>query len=115
MEAHGRRVARVDERRRQHVLTGVLLDVVETPRPVDLAGDDLAGFERGREHVHDRAVLLAIDDIENRHAAERPEVERLAAGGRVERRAIEDGVSTGRRAAIPDSITVPENEVRRVW
>ena len=61
------------------MLTGVLLDVVATPRPVDLTGDDLTGVERDREHVHDRAVLLAIDDIENRHAAKRPEVVRLAA------------------------------------
>ena len=45
VEALGADAEQPIERRRQHVLAGVLLHVIEAPRPVDLAADDLAGLQ----------------------------------------------------------------------
>jgi hypothetical protein len=42
MKAHRPRAAHAQNRRGQHVLPGVLLHVIEPPRPVDLAMDDSA-------------------------------------------------------------------------
>jgi hypothetical protein len=44
VEALGADTEQPIESRRQHVLTGVLLHVIESARPVDFAGEDLAGF-----------------------------------------------------------------------
>ena len=78
MEAFGADAEQPIERRRQHVLAGVLLHVIEAPRPVDLAADDLAGLQGSGDDVRDRAVL-AIDHVGHRRAAERAGIERLAA------------------------------------
>ena len=77
------------------MLPGVLLHVIEPPRPVDLAVDRCPGVRGvracltlGVHDVRDRAVFL-IDDVHDAKAAERPGVERLAAGGGIEGRPVE--------------------------
>src|SRR5687768_13754882 len=79
------------------MLAGVLLHVIEAPRPIDLARDDVAGLQRARHEVRDRAVLT-IDDVADRGAAERTGVERLAARRGIKRRLIEHDVPGARRA-----------------
>ena len=83
---------------RQHVLTAVLLHVIEAPDPVDRPMDGLADVKRRLarlmlvEHVNHRTVVL-VEDIDNGMRGlghvERANVERLPARGRVERRAIQ--------------------------
>ena len=75
------------ERGRQHVLAGVLLHVLESALPVDCAVDR-SDSGLAIEHVHD--VVVSIDDVDDARVAKRPGVERLPAGGRIERGAIED-------------------------
>ena len=79
------------ERRRQHVLPGVLLHVIEAPRPVDDAVDASGPATWARlHHVHMRPSPSSIDDIDDADVAERPGIERLPAGRRIEGGAVED-------------------------
>jgi hypothetical protein len=77
----------VVERRRQHVLPGVLLHVIETPPAVDRAAYGLAHFQPRVRDVIDFAVL--VEDIDDPRCAEHTRVERLAAGCRIEGGPIE--------------------------
>ena len=93
MKADRPRAEQLVERRRQHVLSGVLLHVVEPPGPVDLSVDHVArsrfpvlGVEFG--HVRDRPVLF-VHDVDDAEWTEQAGVERLAARRRIERRAVE--------------------------
>ena len=61
-----------------------------------------ARLERAVDDVQDRAVV-AIDDVDDPRVAERAGVERLAAGRRIERRAIEHDRAAGRRATSTSS------------
>jgi hypothetical protein len=96
------------ERRRQHVLARVLLHVIEAPGPVDVPRHGRALLERRARHVHDVAIL-PIDHVDHRYAPEQARIERLPAGGRVERCRVHlDGphrnpVAFGRRRAAEDS------------
>ena len=68
----------------------MLLHVVVTARPVDLAADDRSRpcpGERPLKHVGDAIIL--VDDIDDRNALQGSCVVRLAARRRVERRAVE--------------------------
>ena len=64
--------------------------MIEAPRPVDLALDRAPRLQRSRllDDVRDRPVLV-VDDVDDARSAEKPGVERLAAGGGIERGAIE--------------------------
>ena len=88
VEAHRPRLEQPVEGGRQHVLAGVLLHVIESPGPVDLAVDGGAGGERPIQHVGDLTVL-AVDHLEHGGIAQPPRVERLTARGRIERGAVE--------------------------
>ena len=68
------------------MLAGVLLHVVEASGPVDVARDRIA-VDRRAQHVRD--PLSLVDDVRHLGAAEPSGVVRLAAGGGVERRAVE--------------------------
>ena len=88
MEALGACTMHVLERGRQHVLTRVLLHVIEPPRPVDLPAHLHSRCERRGNHVRD-AAIVEVDHVFDPYAAENPGVEGLPAGGRIERRTIE--------------------------
>ena len=83
------------ERAGQNVLPGMLLHVIETPRPVDLAGDQRALRERRCQHVDD--VVAVVDGVDDFGRSEPAGVERLAAGRGVEGGAIE---RSGRAARV---------------
>ena len=87
VEALGTDVTQPGECRRQHVLPGVLLHVIESSRPVDRA----AQANRGRRAIDDvqNPAVLAVHHVEHADVAEHPDIERLAAGSGVERGAIE--------------------------
>ena len=76
------------ERRRQQVLPGVLLHVIEPAHPVDVPAHTRVLLELAIDEMADGAVLL-LEDIEHLGLVERARVERLAARGRIERRPIE--------------------------
>ena len=76
------------ESRGQHVLARVLLHVVEPARPVDHAADRRPVVER-RVQDMEETVFVVVDHLRYRNPAERAGIERLAAGCRVERGAIE--------------------------
>ena len=132
MKAHGPDVEQTVERRRQHVLAGVLLHVIESACPVDEAAHTHPGFEvqgagfrvrssgfkvqrsgfgvRGCafHDVRDRAVFL-IDDVHDAQRAEHARVERLPARRRIERRAIERDDE-----AIVAALNAPDGRVKGV-
>ncbi len=87
MEPYGQVLEERFERAGQNVLPGVLLHVIETPRPVDLAGHRRAVRERRRQHVDD--FVSVIDGVDDIRPAEPASVERLAAGRGVEGSPIE--------------------------
>ena len=89
VEALGPRLAHAVERRRQHVLAGVLLHVIEAPRPVDRAVARGAPTSSGPSTTCTSRSVVVIDDVDDAPAAERAEVVRLPAGGGIERRADE--------------------------
>ena len=93
VKADGSKSEQLFEDGGEEVLAGVLLHVVEAAVPVDGAIDG-AGVERRGEAVRDAVVL--VDDVEDRDAADRAGVERLAAGGR-DRRRCGRGRRCGRR------------------
>ena len=82
MKADRLRAEHPIEDRGEEVLTGVLLHVIKSARPVDLSLDRLADLEHPiglrSDHMDDPAVVL-VNDIDDRPAAERAGVERLSA------------------------------------
>jgi hypothetical protein len=81
---------------REHVLSGVLLHVIEAPVPIDRARDFVGRRDRRREAMRDPSVV-GIGDFEDRDAVDVAEVEGLAAGGRIEGGAVEvEGQGVGR-------------------
>jgi hypothetical protein len=68
VETLGAHAEEAIERRRQHVLPGVLLHVIEPPRPVDGAADHLAWFQGAAHDVSDGPVFT-IDHVGYRHSA----------------------------------------------
>ncbi len=109
MEADGPDVRQPIEGRRQNVLAGVLLHVVEPACPVDRAGYCLPHAHRGRirsvDHVSDVAVL-EIENVDDGPGAELPSIEGLAPGGWIEGCAIERhlDVAGGLRHASDDGL-----------
>jgi hypothetical protein len=65
------------ERRGQHVLTRVLLHVIESASPSDLASHAIAGGERSTDDVNDLGLL--IDCLEDLDRAKTTGVEGLTA------------------------------------
>jgi hypothetical protein len=97
MEAHGSVVEHALEGRRQHMLSGVLLHVVETARPVDLAVYRLADCRHVRRDLPDGSgrgyvqhALAIVDGVDHVDRSQTADVEGLPTGCRIERRAIED-------------------------
>ena len=88
MKALGPGVQQAIEGRRQHVLAGVLLHVIEAAGPVDRAADP-RGVRRAIDDMQDPPIV-GVDDVQDLRARQRADVERLAARGRIERRPIED-------------------------
>ena len=86
---HGTRLRlhRLEKRLREYMLTGVLLHVVESPRPVDRAGH--GACERCGDQV-EHAVLTVFDHVRHRYPTQRTGIVRLAAGRRIEGGAVED-------------------------
>ena len=70
VEAHGPVVEEPIERRRQHVLPGVLLHVIEAARPVDLAGDASRLRASGADStwIDVVSVIDGLDDVDVRRA-----------------------------------------------
>ncbi len=100
------------ERRRQHVLPRVLLHVIETARPVDLAADATGG--RGAVHHVQNPPIVGLHDVDDSSAGERPQVERLPARRGVKRGAVEhDGRLPLMRRRL-DDIGVERLQVRVV-
>src|SRR5439155_19386044 len=83
-----RRVEQLNERRRENVLTRVLLQMIEPSQPINLAVDAIANLGHGSlDHVQ-HAIAFGIDAIDYSSVAKRPGVSRLPAAGRIKRRAI---------------------------
>ena len=90
METDRARPVQMIEGSRQHVLSRVLLHVIEPPRPVDDAVRAGAGLECAFEHVRNR-VIVAVDHVDDTNAVQGAGVERLSAGRGIERRPIQHG------------------------
>ena len=88
VETLGSRAVRVNERGRQHVLAGVLLHVIEAPRPVDAAAHLAPPVQRRRHDVRD-APVVEINHVLDANAIEETGIEGLPARGRIERGPIE--------------------------
>ena len=83
----------------EKMLPGVLLHVIEAPVPVEASGHPIR-VERSSENVG-HAVAL-VDHVRHPHVVQGPQVERLAAGGRIERGAVEvDTRSLGAHGRSP--------------
>jgi hypothetical protein len=82
------------ERGGQDVLPGVLLHVIDAPLAIDRAPHRIAGLQRDRafDHMTDVAIFF-IDHVHDFRAdtrrGQRPRIERLSAGRRIERGAVE--------------------------
>ena len=87
MEADGVQAEEFLEYGREQMLPGVLLHVVEAPRPIDLARHLAVRRERRRETV--RNALLLIHHFDHRHPGDRPSIERLSARSRIKERAVQ--------------------------
>jgi hypothetical protein len=87
VKAHGAVLEQPIERRRKHMLASVLLHVIESAHPVDIAAHRRTVDERRTQHVDD--VVVLVDGLDDFDIAEATGVERLAAGRRIERGAIE--------------------------
>ena len=88
MKTHGLRTGLALERRGEQVLPRVLLHVIEPAIPVDVPAHPAILLELAIDDVRDVAVL-AVEHVEHPGLADRAGVEGLAAGRRIERRAIE--------------------------
>ncbi len=78
MKAHGRCARLVLESRRQKMLTGMLLHVVEAAGPVDVTSHSTILLELAIDDMGDRSILL-VDDVSYRRFTERTGIEWLAA------------------------------------
>ena len=109
VEADGSDLEHAVERRRQHVLARVLLHVLEAARPVD------PPCTARRDLAFDHCTMLAVvfvDDLDDAGGAERAGIERLAARGRIESRAVEhDAACAGVAGDRLDVTTVASNSV----
>ena len=92
MHAHGAGAVEVLQHRREKVLPGVLLHVIEAPRPVHFAAHP-AIAQRGGQEVRDPLAL--VHHVQDLGAAQPPRVVRLAAGRGIERGAIEVYTAAG--------------------
>ena len=103
VEALGPRAKHPVEGGRQHVLSGVLLHVIEPPRPIDRTVHG-TGCDAAVKDVEDSPSSCSTD-VEDPGSAERAGVERLTAGGRIESGAIEDdtGPAVRRRHTAHDA------------
>src|SRR5262249_1186493 len=86
VEADRRVVEKLVEHCGEQMLSGVLLHVIETPRPIDTAGDGTGREARG-DDMSNAAVL--VDDVGDRQIPKQSETMWLAAGGRVESGPVE--------------------------
>ena len=86
MKAHGGDFEQFFENRREQVLPGVLLHVIETAGPVDLRGN-FDGCNRSIEDV--RYAVFFIGHLDDVRAAQGAEIEGLAARGRIEGGAVQ--------------------------
>jgi hypothetical protein len=77
------------ERRREHVLPGVLLHVIETARPVDTPHDARTGCQRATLDDVQHVAPLVVDDVHDARGVQRAGIERLPSGGRVEGGAVQ--------------------------
>ena len=88
VEADRAGLAEPVERRGEDVLAGVLLHVIEPPRPVDRPVHAAPDRDLAVEHVP-HLTVVRLDDVDDERVAERPGVARLTAGERVERRRVQ--------------------------
>src|SRR6185437_1445509 len=86
MKADSRRAEEISKDRRKQMLAGMLLHVIEAARPVDLALNFVRHYRHGG---YMRDDVLFVDYFENRRAAERANVKRLAAGSGIKSGSIE--------------------------
>ena len=77
------------ERLRKNVLAGVLLNVIESPRPINSSFDGCADFRRAPLNDVEHAVVFVINALQDAFAVECSGVARLAAAGGIKRGAIE--------------------------
>ena len=87
------------------MLAGVLLHVVEAAGPVQPAMEPLACDRAGQEVGDPVTLVYDVDDLD---AAEVAGIERLAAGRRIEGRAVEVDAA----AVISPATTAASNSVR---
>src|SRR5882724_5185770 len=88
MKADRARTGLAFKGRRQCVLTGMLLHVIEAAFPVDAASNARVFLELAIDEMRDGAVF-SIDDVEHGRVTQGSSVERLAARGGIERGTIE--------------------------
>ena len=101
MHAHRGKPEQLGDYRREEMLAGVLLHVIEAAVPLDAAPDS-ADTEWGAEEMDD--ALAFVHDIQNRDVVHPPAIERLTTRGGIEGGAIE--VDTGTVTALIDHIRV---------
>ena len=77
METDGVQTEEFLEHRGKQMLSGVLLHVIETSRPIDFARHLPVRRERRRQKVRDSIVL--VHHIDHWHPGDRPDIERLSA------------------------------------
>ena len=112
-DSSGARLALED--RGQQMLAGVLLHVIEAPGPVNMAAHARVDLELAVHKMANRAVLL-VEHVDDLRLSKGPDVERLAAGRRVERRAIEHDLPAVvlRRCFADDGVELDQVGVRVV-
>ena len=89
MKADGLDAEQPDERSREHMLTRVLLHVIESTRPVHDSANSLPDTRhRSIDNVHNSATLI-VDHVDHAGCAQRSGIERLTTCGGIKRRAIE--------------------------
>ena len=97
--------------RREHVLAGVLLHVVEAPRPVDAAVHRRPVERPGRPRARPRRPPSTTSTRARRRGV--PVSKRLPARGRVEGGAIEDDGRSGRRRGGAENVGLELGAGRR--
>jgi hypothetical protein len=88
MKADRWRVAHADKRRRQDVLAGVLLHVIETAGAIDFALDNLSHRNHVINEVQHGTIVIAIGHVEDGTATEVAEIVRLSSRRGIEGCAI---------------------------
>jgi hypothetical protein len=87
METHRVQPEKFLEHRREQMLPGMLLHVVEAPRPIDFARHRTLRPQWRRQPVRD--AILLVYHFDHRHPGDRPHVERLSARRRIEQRSVQ--------------------------